>query len=355
MSLVCPIMSLVCPMSVWLAAFQAGPGGQTLELPQAWPKVAETLAKTTQWQFECPDFAGQVPGPAMVVDGKRVLQMADLLASRLNRSVVVNAAGKTIRLAPMATGGRWVAAHSGSFRLVAKGVGREEDFANPVEGTRRTLKVELGWETDTNPLLVPAVWEEVLIRSVDGQEWVEKVALGLREPDAQREMQVPLPSLKTAGLTEEWSAKLTGRVVLAQKMVEVGLGPLGDVFARVKRGSVVGAQEGAFACKLVAASKNGRRISLGVRVERDPAGPGLESYQSWVVLNRLWLVDKLGEEVRPIGQVLEREDERAAEVTYHLLLPEGTEARPREIRYRTLTGIRGETVQFQLKGLPALP
>jgi hypothetical protein len=332
-------------------------GPVRLELPAEWGAVAMDLGKKTGWRWECPGLAGMVPGPSLESGPNevKVFRWADELASRLNRSVVLDADGKVIRLAQLPTGGRWIASHSGPFRLVARGWSRSEDFANPGEGDTRTLRVELGWEPGMEPLLVPSVWDEILV-SVDGKTTsVLKNSGALREPSTSGAMNVPLPVKDLAGLKTGWTLILKGKAIVPVAMRELRLGQWPDSGEELKRGPMEGAREGAMFCRLMGISRNGRRISLRVRVEREPGGPGLESYQSWVVLNRLWMEDRLGEVLKPVGQVLEQEDERSAEITYHVVLPEGTEKRPRVIRYRTLTGVREEKLTFEFKGLPALP
>ena len=262
---------------------------------------------------------------------------------------------QVIRLIPLAKGGAWIAAHSGHFRLVARGAARMVDFVQPGTGTTRQARLELGWETGIDPLLIPSVWEEVVLGSATNLEVSEKKAGALKEPDADASVTVNLPSIGQGGLPGGWNLRIKGRAVVATGVRELDLGHWPDAAELVRRGPVQALKEGDFSCSLLQATRNGRRISLRVRVVREASGPELESYQSWMVLNRLWLVDRLGELVRPTGQVLELQDGVQAEITYHLVLPVGTENRPRVIRYRTLTGIREEKLSFELKGLPAVP
>lgn len=329
---------------------------EAVALPAPWREVAEQLDNRTGWVWECPNQATPVPGPALPLTGG-MLRWADMLADRLGRGVVINQTGKTIRLVSLPKGGRWIAAHSGSFRLVALRAIRTDDFSNPVGGIRRELLVELSWESATEPILVPAVWEKVGIK-VTGKPVVSAIAArALVEPMAtqRQELVTMLSDTQGASLPEGWSATLQGRAILPSGLIDLNLGTYPAVLGALRGGPLEVARKGQFACILLGVTRNGRRVSLRVRVERDPVGPGLESFQSWIVLNRLRLVDLVGGELTPIGQVLEREDDHAAEVTYHVLLPEGTENRPREIRYRTLTGLREESLHFDLAGLPAIP
>lgn len=332
-------------------------GNPEVSLPGSWEKAATALGQATGWRWECPDPPAEVPGPSLTANaGEKVpFRWADQLASRMGRGVVIDPAAQVIRLNPLGQGGVWIVAHSGPFRLVARGGARMVDFVRPREGLTRQVRLELGWEPGTDPLLLPSVWEEVTAQAGNRPEVSEKKTGASREPEVAGETVVPLPLTGQAGLPDGWNLRLKGKALVAAGVRELGLGNWPEVADLVRRGPIEGAKEGAFSCSLVQVARNGRRISLRVRVVREAGGPELESYQSWVVLNRLWLEDRLGEVIRPAGQVLELQDESRAEVTYHLVLPAGTENRPRVIRYRTLTGIREEKLSFELKGLPALP
>lgn len=325
-------------------------------LPAEWRNLAAELHKLTGWTYQCPDFSGTVPGPGLKPNnrGSSAFQWADQLATRLNRGVSVDEGTKVITLVPLGRGGQWCAAHSAGFRLIAKGGTRESNFQQPERGPDRYLRLELGWENDLEPLLVPSVWNGIYVRSEAGREkkWVG--AGGLREPGTNREYSVHLSGLDES-LKQGWSIRLTGKAIVPTAIRALDLGEWPKVRESIQKKPEGVGKEGSFSCWLVGASQNGLRVSLRVRVEKDSGGPELESYQSWVVLNKLWMTDRLGEVARPVGQVLEKEDGKVAEVTYHLVFPEGTEKRPRVIHYRTLTGIREVDLDFDLKGLPALP
>lgn len=345
---------MVLILSLWVTFSQPAPGTEIL-LPGSWSKVGPALGQCTGWAWDCPDPPAEVPGPSLT--GSRgentPFRWADLLASRMGRSVVIDPASKVIRLDRLPAGGVWIAAHSGPFRLVARGGDRMVDFVRPKEAATRHIRLELGWEPGTEPLLVPTVWEEVEVQAGKRPVVCEKKTGAIREPQAVTETVVPLDG--HPDLPAGWTLRLKGKAVVAAGIREIGLGAWPEVADPAKLGPTQEAKKGAFSCSLVQVTRNGRRISLRVRVARDAGGPDLESYQSWVVLNRLWLEDRLGEVVRPTGQVLETQDESRAEVTYHVVLPAGTENRPRVIRYRTLTGLREEKLSFELNGLPALP
>ena len=77
-------------------------------------------------------------------------------------------------------------------------------------------------------------------------------------------------------------------------------------------------------------------------------GVDLESYQSWVVFNRLQ--SKVGDLSRePFGYSIEGQDSTFAEVTYHLPAALPADA---TLSYRALASMRKAPIRLEFKGIP---
>ena len=212
----------------------------------------------------------------------------------------------------------------------------------------RTVDIQLNWKTEKYPVLVSSSPFKVTFQSNSRPELTvtEGAALVPTETGLRHTWTVRLPGDWMP--REPWRCMVEGSSVVGDRFVDIPLGRVGDLIERLRLGPVEANKDGKFRCLILKLDRRGNRISVRIRVEIDSHGVELESYQSWVVFNRL--ESKVGDQVRePFGYSIEGQASSFAEVTYHL--PAGLPA-DAKLSYRTLANLRKSPIRLDFKGIP---
>ena len=220
---------------------------------------------------------------------------------------------------------------------------------NLVQGDRsRFVDIQLNWKAGKVPVLVSSSPGKAVFQSQNSPD------LTIAEGSSLVATENPMRHTWTVRLPENWISRepwrcvLEGSSVVADRFIEIPLGRVGELMERLKLGPIEAAKKGQFRCLIGKMERRGNRTSIRIRVEIDSHGVDLESYQSWVVFNRLQ--SKVGDLSRePFGYSIEGQDSTFAEVTYHLPAALPADA---TLSYRALASMRKAPIRLEFKGIP---
>lgn len=220
---------------------------------------------------------------------------------------------------------------------------------NLVQNERvRLVDIQLDWKAGKFPVLVSSGPSKVIFHSNNRPESAFTVGTALvpTETGLRHTWTVRLPGDWMS--REPWRCMVEGASVVGDRFVDIPLGRVGDLIERLRHGPVEVIKDGKFRCLILKSDRRGNRVSVRIRVEIDSHGVDLESYQSWVVFNRLEA--SVGDQLRePFGYSIEAQASSFAEVTYHL--PAGLRA-DSMLSYRTLASLRESQIRLDFKGIP---
>lgn len=215
--------------------------------------------------------------------------------------------------------------------------------------TVRSIDIDLLWKTPLEPVLVSSQPVRFSLQAVGREPMVvaSGSSLGTTDSPLRHGWTLAVPSGWNLP-DKPWACRVEGESIVARGKTTVTVGRLGDVLDRVQQGPVEVARDGAFRCLVQKIDKRAQRVSVRLRVEIDAGGVALESYQSWVVLNRFEVL--ASNRMRsPLGFAVESQGASFVEVTYHL---PGALPLDALMTYRSITGLKAAPIRLDFKDIP---
>jgi hypothetical protein len=259
-------------------------------------------------------------------------------------------------LVPRAGAGGTPVSYDGLFRCSLKRMVAARDFETGTHGC--TAQVEVAWEPTLEPLLLDGHPRQLVLKDA-GRKTIPVTDEGgtLAPVDGKLALVVDaaLPALPR---TVDRIGLLEGRLtaVAPGKMVTLSFGPLSQLSAApadspLRRKAVDG-----MSCAVSSVRIRSDSCTIQVTIDLPSGGPSLESYQSWVVNNAMYLEAPAQVRVPAASYVLEASTPRHAVVSYHFTGKEARAAlgRPAQwsVVYRTPTSLVELPVRFSFKDVP---
>jgi len=239
-------------------------------------------------------------------------------------------------------------AYSGAFRVLVKRIETARDYQDPTSDGMN-VKLELNWEGHVKPI---AVEQSLLdIKAIDGfkDEIPVRLPDGVADPIISQGVQPSIPvseffiPFELVDRKVEKIDKLTGtlQVLVPGKIQTFEFGLLSKLEApfsiRHCRAAVT----------YFGANKNDDLFSLSVAMEFDEDINPLDFHRGWVLDNEIYLTDKDGKKLKPIG--VEQLMLKTNQIGLNYLF----EVNPEECKltYKSATQLVKVPVKYELKGI----
>jgi hypothetical protein len=208
--------------------------------------------------------------------------------------------------------------YSGLFRTALRRLAASHDFETG--RTAYTASLEVAWEPHLQPFLLETRPHNLAVHDEKGNE-LPAAAEGssLAPVDGRNSLliDVPLPALpRAAAALGLFQGDLYA--VGPSKMLTVSFAPL-DQLAKARTASPpLDSAKNGVACRITRATLDDDRWSVQVTLDYPDGNVKLDSYQSWVVNNEMWLESADGKERFTTDRYLmEESSPRHAVLTYH--------------------------------------
>lgn len=243
--------------------------------------------------------------------------------------------------------------YDGPFRATLRKLSASRDLETG--GTGLSAAVEIAWEPHLEPLFLESHPRQITFTDGAGRAIpvsMEGSSLAPVDGKLAATIDVPLPAVPRS---TERIGKLAGALtaIAPSKMLTLDFGPLDGLLA-AKAGSPERQRaEAGTICTLTDLKRSTGRVTVQLHLKLPKGGPSLESYQSWVVNNEMFLQNEKGERRKSSGYFLEDSSSRAAVLSYHFTDKEAL-AHPESWRlvYRTPASIVELSLRFSFADVP---
>jgi hypothetical protein len=332
-----------------------GPARITLQDKQIkWSKALDALSK--QADIRIADNRGDVDDPTLAVDFERTpfWQALDFLAARGGANVAVAPRGgiSLVKRSPEALPA--AVSYSGAFRVAVKKINSSLDLESGLNSYSATL--EVAWEPSLHPLFLETRPQGMVVKDGDVSLPVAEEGSSLAPVHGviAESFTVPLPTLprstKRIGLLQGNLSALG-----PSKMLTFDFEALDKLDKGLKDGVVEKKEADGVSCRITRITLVADRWTVQVALDYPKGATKLESFQSWMVNNEIWLEDTEKNRLKSSSYLVESSSPRRAVISYHFT-DEGKSkrglARNWTVHYRTPASIIEMPFSFTFKDVP---
>ncbi len=308
-------------------------------------KVLESIEKETKIRVEASPEIADYP-VSISLEKANFWPALDAVAKAAGARVDLYGRSGKLRLVKRGTAPLLPVSYDGLFRSSIKKIIASRDFETGAQGL--IAQVEIAWEPHLEPLLLETQPQQMVLKNEEGKP-VPVPLLGstLAPVDGRTwfTLDVPLPALPRSatriGLLE---GQLTA--VAPSRMLTLEFGSLAQVDKAAPGGAERRRGDRDTGCTITNVKLDSSPCTVRVALELPPGGPVLESYQSWIVNNEMYVVNKAGKERRASSYVVQSSPPRRASISYHFTDAEVL-ARPEE--WKVVYRMPASLVELPLK------
>ncbi len=317
-------------------------------------KALEALARQTGFRID--DNRGDEP-PTLTLDLNNtpfwlaideIAQKAQARVALSPKSGIISLVKRPVEALPA------LVSHDGPFRVAVKGIQGSLDFDSGVN--QYTLTLEVAWEPSLQPLFLETRAHDLVMKDDSGKMVPiadEGSSMAPVHGLIAEIFTIPLPALPR---TTKKIALLQGKlsVMAPSKMLAFSFATLEQIEKELKENKPPQQMQDGVTCSIGKAMLLRDRWTVQIRLDYPPGATKLESYQSWMVNNEIYLEDKDKKRLKPSGYLIESSSTRGAVLTYHFTdqekMPRGL---PRNWRvvYRTPASIVEVPFGFSFKDI----
>jgi hypothetical protein len=239
--------------------------------------------------------------------------------------------------------------YSGPFRVRVQKLQLTRNFeAGSDEGL---VSLEVAWEPTFQPFYLETQPHDLVVHDERGRPVAapqEGSSLTAVDGKSAQVIDVRLPGFPRGDRT----------IGLLKGTLPV-IGPTGmltftfDTLEKLQADAAARAQkQGEVRCTLSKPKLERTRWTVQVTLEYPPGGPAFESYQSWVVNNRMVLRRADGSELQSTGSSVDSSSSRRAVVSYHFAVKPRQKPADWKVVYRTPASIVSVPIPFEFKDVP---
>jgi hypothetical protein len=349
----------------WLCGAQApddGPPPRTPEPAKATlsdpniPLSKALAALSRQTGIRVEDNRGDTADPTFAVNFNQTpfWQALDFLAARSGANVSIAARSRTIALTKRASPKPAAVSHSGPFRVAVKKINSSVDLDTGVRTC--TAALEVAWEPSLQPLFLETRPQKFVVKDDRGAEQPTPAEGSSMVPVhgvIAETFTVPLPPLsrdvKQIGLLQGDLSALG-----PSKMLTFTFDGLDQIEKGLKDRVEAKRSQDGVTCKVTKLVLVDDRWTVQISLDYPPGANKLESFQSWMVNNEIWLEDNNKNRLPSSSYLVESSSQRRAVLSYNFV-DQGKTVRglPRNwhVVYRTPASIVEMPFSFRFENL----
>lgn len=226
------------------------------------------------------------------------------------------------------------------------------DFSNS------STKVEflLEWNEKVEPVLIDTFAHDIEVK-YEGKIIPTSKTKGKSLAPVESTNKLPLVlnlSYLKRNMAETFSVNGKIKAIMPTGFHDVNFGSLSKLIAEGATEKTAFAADDS-KCKINKVISGTSRISFGLRCEIAPNGPEFDTSQNWVVLNQLKFVNRKTLKVIPAdGYILEKIENRIADLTYHFLLRDKSigDFSDWDLGYKSVKGMKDQEIPFKFEAIP---